>query len=46
MINFLFFKLGFMVLNYLDDFVGSEKPEKTGKVFSTLGNLLQSCGLE
>jgi hypothetical protein len=38
--------LGYMMVNYLDDFGGAETNEKAWKAYETLGELLMSCGLE
>jgi hypothetical protein len=45
-ITFMYFKLGYMMVNYLDDFGGVETKEKDWKAYETLGELLMSCGLE
>ena len=45
-ITFMYFKLGYMMVNYLDDFGGAETKEKDWKAYETLGELLMSCGLE
>jgi hypothetical protein len=45
-ITFMYFKLGYMMVNYLDDFGGAETKEKGWKAYETLGELLMSCGLE
>jgi hypothetical protein len=42
----MYFKLGYMMVNYLDDFGGAETKEKGWKAYETLGELLMSCGLE
>jgi hypothetical protein len=42
----MYFKLGYMMVNYLDDFGGAETKEKGWKTYETLGELLMSCGLE
>jgi hypothetical protein len=44
--TFMYFKLGYMMVNYLDDFGGAETKEKGWKAYETLGELLMSCGLE
>jgi hypothetical protein len=41
----MYFKLGYMMVNYLDDFGGAETKEKGWKAYETLGELLMSCGL-
>lgn len=45
-ITFMYFKLGYMMVNYLDDFGGAETKEKGWKAYENLGELLMSCGLE
>ena len=45
-ITFMYFKLGYMMVNYLDDFGGAETKEKGWKTYETLRELLMSCGLE
>ena len=45
-ITYMFFKLGFTVFCYLDDFGGAEKKYKAWEAYDTLGNLLESCGIE
>jgi hypothetical protein len=42
----MYFKLGYMMVNYLDDFGGAETKEKGWKAYQTLRELLMSCGLE
>jgi hypothetical protein len=36
----MYFKLGYMMVNYLDDFGGAETKEKSWKAYETLGELL------
>jgi hypothetical protein len=43
-ITFIYFKLGYIMVNYLDDFGGAETKEKGWKAYETLGELLMSCG--
>ena len=38
--------MGFMAVNYLDDFSGAEVPDRTIEAYRTLEELLLSCGLE
>ena len=38
--------MGYMAINYLDDFGGAETREKAQDAFDTLENLLKLCGLE
>lgn len=45
-ITFMYFKLGYMMVNYLGDFGGAETKENAWKAYETLGELLMSCGLE
>jgi hypothetical protein len=42
----MYFNMGFMAVNYLDDFVGAEVPDKAIEGYRTLMDLLLSCGLE
>ena len=43
---FIYYKMGYMAINYLDDFGGAETREKARDAFDTLENLLKLCGLE
>ena len=43
---FMYFNMGFMAVNYLDDFVGAVVPDKAIEGYRTLMDLLLSCGLE
>jgi hypothetical protein len=45
-ITFMYFKLGYMMVNYLDDFGRAETKEKGWKAYETLGELLMFCSLE
>ena len=45
-IRFMCQMLHIVILNYLDDFAGAEKPELALKPFQELGNLLVSRGIE
>ena len=45
-IRFMCHMLHIVILNYLEDFAGAEKPELALKPFQELGNLLVSCGIE
>ena len=39
-------KSGYLLLNYLDDFAGAERPDESIHVFDLLGKMLENCGLE
>lgn len=43
---FICLMAGFYILNYLDDFAGAEKPEKSQNAFEFLGAVLENCGLK
>ena len=43
---FMFFKLGYMAVNYLDDFGGAETVDNADDAYKVLGVLLENCGLE
>ena len=43
---FMYFNMGFMAVNYLDDVGGAEVPDRTIEADRTLEELLLSCGLE
>ena len=43
---FLFFKLGYAAVNYLDDFGGAEVPERAQEAYQALGDLLSQAGIE
>ena len=43
---FMYFNIGFMAVNYLDDVGGAEVPDRTIEADRTLEELLLSCGLE
>ena len=43
---FRYFNMGFMAVNYLDDFGGAEVPDRATEAYRTLEELLLSCGLE
>ena len=45
-VSFMFYKMGYMVVNYLDDFGGAETVDKASEAYESLGSLLESCGLE
>ena len=42
---FMYFNMGFMAVNYLDDFGGAEVPDRVIEADRTLEELLLSCGL-
>lgn len=43
---FMYLKMGFMAVNYLDDFGGAENAEHATEAYEKLGKLLEACGLE
>lgn len=43
---FILFKLGIMILNYLDDLAGAETKSNAQFAYDTLGMVLSKCGLE
>ena len=45
-IVFMLFKIGILVLNYLNDLAFAEKPELADFSFLTLRTMLQKCGIE
>ncbi|VDH91426.1 Hypothetical predicted protein [Mytilus galloprovincialis] len=45
-VSFMFYKMGYMVINYLDDFGGADTVDKADEAYIALGALLDSCGLE
>jgi len=45
-VAFIMFKIGFAVLNYLDDLAGVEKKENVEFAYQCIGELLRRCGLE
>lgn len=45
-VSYMFFKMGYMAVNYLDDFGGAETKEKANRAYELLGKLLENCGLE
>ena len=45
-IVFMLFKIGILVLNYLDDLASAEKRELADFSFLTLRTMLQKCGIE
>ena len=42
----MYYKLGYMAVNYLDDFGGAETKEKANGANELLDKLLENCGLE
>ena len=45
-ISFIMFKIGILVLNYLDDLASAEVKEHAEFAYSTLGAVLDKCGFE
>ncbi|CAC5379598.1 unnamed protein product [Mytilus coruscus] len=45
-VSFMFYKMGYMVINYLEDFGGADTVDKADEAYNALGALLDSCGLE
>ncbi|MEW8546060.1 MAG: reverse transcriptase domain-containing protein [Candidatus Thiodiazotropha sp.] len=45
-IAFIMFKIGILVLNYLDDLASAEKREVADFAYNTLGEILDKCGIE
>ena len=45
-ISFIMFKIGICVLNYLDDLASAETVDNASFAFSTLGSILERCGIE
>ena len=45
-ISFIMFKIGVLVLNYLDDLASAEKEELAEFAYNTLGSVLRKCGIE
>ena len=45
-VDFIMFKMGIFILNYLDDLAGAETKEKAFFAYSCLGSILKKCGLE
>ena len=41
---FMYFNMGFMAVNYLDNFGGAEVPDRAIEAYRTLEELLLSCG--
>jgi hypothetical protein len=42
----MYFNMGIMAVNYLDDFGGAEVPDRAIEAYRTLEELLLSCGLD
>ena len=45
-VSFIYYKKGYMVVNYLDDLGGVETVNKACDAYDALGGLLAKCGLE
>ena len=45
-ITFIMFKIGILVLNYLDDFASAETPDRAEFAYQTLSTILENCGIE
>ena len=45
-VAFIMFKIGILVLNYLDDLASAETKENALFAYNTLSTLLQNCGIE
>lgn len=45
-IAFIMFKIGILVLNYLDDLASTEKSDVAKFAYNTLGEILDKCGIE
>ena len=45
-ISFIMYKIGILVLNYLDDLASAEKKELAEFAYNTLGSVLDKCGIE
>ena len=45
-IAFIMFKIGILILNYLDDFASAETPDRAEFAYQTLGTILEKCGIE
>ena len=45
-VTFMFQELGYHCTNYIDDFCGTETPDKSAAAFQTLGFLLADLGLD
>ena len=45
-VGFIMFKIGILVLNYLDDLASAETKENALFAYNTLSKLLQNCGIE
>jgi hypothetical protein len=45
-VSYMYYKLGYMAVNYLDDFGGAETKEKANGANELLDKLLENCGLE
>ena len=45
-IAFIMFKIGILILNYLDDFASAETSDRAEFAYQTLGTILEKCGIE
>ena len=45
-ISFIMYRIGILVLNYLDDLASAEKKELAEFAYNTLGSVLDKCGIE
>ena len=45
-IAYIMFKIGILVLNYLDDFASAETQDRAEFAYQTLGTILEKCGIE
>ena len=45
-ISFIMLQIGIAILNYLDDFAGTEKRENANFAYLCLGSVLKKCGFE
>ena len=45
-VSFIHYKMGYMVVNYLDELGGAETVNKACDAYDALGGLLTKCGLE
>ena len=45
-VSFIYYKMGYMVANYLDDLGGAETVNKSCDTYDALGGLLATCELE
>ena len=45
-ISFIMFKIGILVLNYLDDFASAETQDRAEFGYQTIFTILEKCGIE